>query len=99
MRRDRADSSTDHFLELYQGLWVPFIYTQETLGIPTGKNRMGSDQGSWLARDVECCARSRAYQSTPGWSHVRYAGWPHLAGTTGWHECPRTFAASPSRTS
>ena len=78
------------------------LYTQETLGIPTGKKRVGSDQGSWLARDVECCARSRACQSTPGWawwSHVRYAGWPHLAGTTGWHDCPRTFAALPLRTS
>ena len=57
------------------------LYTQENLGIPTGKNRVGSDQGSWLAvtRDVECCARSRAGQSTPRWawwSHVRYAGWP-----------------------
>ena len=26
---------------------------------------MGSDQGSWLTRDVECCARSRACHSTP----------------------------------
>ena len=25
VRRDRADSSTDRFLELRQGLWVPFI--------------------------------------------------------------------------
>ena len=38
---------------------------------------------SWMSLMVSCAV----------------CGWPHLAGTTGWHECPRTFAALPSRTS
>ena len=89
--------------------WAPpgsvgSFYTQEeeTLGIPTWKKSCGFRSGELAGQGcgVLCeITRVPKYSWMSLMVSCAVCGWPHLAGTTGWHECPRTFAALPSRTS
>ena len=101
VRRDRADSSTDRFLELRQGLWVPFIHKRLQVS-PQEKSGWAQIRGvGWpgmwsVARDH---ARAKALLDELDGLMCGMRGGPILLEPQDGHEFPRTFAALPLRTS